>query len=143
MSLFEITPSRNPWVRSALQRFHESKLPSLLAYGLSLVSVAMGLIIYSTPAEDLAGAGYGPLLLSLPLKGLGIALVLSGSCLAFLHERGSWADMVPAGLLTLAYSFLAVSVAVGGGWWSGLFLLLLFAGYAAALVALTPAVRDD
>lgn len=143
MSLFEITPSRNPWVRSMLQRFHESRLPSLLAYGLALVSVAMGLIIYSTPAMDLTSAGYGPLLVSLPLKVLGIGLVLAGSCLAFLHERGSWADMVPAGLLTMTYSFLAVSVALGGGWWSGLFILMLFAGYAAALVALTPAVRDD
>lgn len=143
MSLFEITPTRNPRVRLALQRFHQSKLPSLLAYGLSMVSVAMGLILYSTPPHDLLAAGYGPLLASMPLKVWGIGLVLTGSCLAFLHERGGWADLLPAGILTLAYSYMAISVAQGGGWWSGLFVLTLFAGYAAALVALTPAVRDD
>lgn len=144
MSISDFSPARNRWVRLILDRFHDSHLPSLLAYGVAGLSVTLGLIIYGSTPEELLAAGYGPLLVGLSLRWWSLGLIMVGGCMAAFYNHSWFGAVAPAGLLCGMYSFMAMSAGLAGvGWWSGLFVLMLFAGYASALLVLTPVGRTD
>ena len=127
-------------LRLAVEMFANSRIPAALAYGLALMTGVLGVAFVAIDPGLLRRHEYGALFDTFPMNAVGVALTVTAAALAGVYRHDPKLAIFPAGLLVIMYSGMAACVALAPGSVRAapdLFVLLLFAGYAAGVVSLT------